>query len=550
MTSDPPQAGLYVRNRSRVSGPHTLDDLLRMIRRGTLGRAQEVSRDGVHWQHAGEFAELFGGPLSLGHVPAEGVAPVEPRMAQTMSAGGAAASGPGGRMYYRQSDHTSGPMSIAIIVSLAESGQLSPDAIVWEEGASSSRPAQSHPQLQSVTWPDGADDGSDGERVFGGPGVLILGALLVLLIAGVPGGIWWYHSSSSASSDTTAQNPTPSTTPSIQTAGAQQFAAAPAPSPVTPAVNAAAGMPVPVVSAPNVSPVLAVQSSPTPPPVSPAPAVSSPVNPVVPVAAADRSTVVMGVHDDAMLSQTVGLVVVGGTISRPGRDPFEFPISTGSCFAVSAEGHLITNNHVVQEDTQIRDQVRQSGADFDPHVWIFFGRTKYVAQVLFASPKNDLAVLKIDPPQRQPFFRLCGAGSAPRDADVFALGFPGVGREPLSAEEFQRKEDAKSEHHANVEEYFNERDFEYTLTHGVVSRTIPDSDGVLWIQHEAVVRHGNSGGPLVTAAGTVVGINTRLQTNEANDVQTNNSLEIAQFKPLLTKYVPTAVWDESLDAGR
>jgi S1-C subfamily serine protease len=101
-----------------------------------------------------------------------------------------------------------------------------------------------------------------------------------------------------------------------------------------------------------------------------------------------------------------------------------------------------------------------------------------------------------------------------------------------------------------VEEYFNERDFEYTLTHGVVSRTIPDSDGVLWIQHEAVVRHGNSGGPLVTAAGTVVGINTRLQTNEANDVQTNNSLEIAQFKPLLTKYVPTAVWDESLDAGR
>lgn len=540
MTSDRPESGLYVRNRGRVSGPHSLADLLRMVRRGTLSRAQEVSRDAANWEHASQFAELFGGPIALGDLAVGAAEQYEPEPSGTGS------TAPGARMYYRQEDQTFGPMPIALVMSLAEGGQLSLDAIVWEEGAASSRPARSHPMLEGAAWPgDETDaDGSTGTgRRLSGQGVAILLMMVLVLAGGVGGGVYWYRHSSSDKSTQDA-DATPATAPLLP------------PAPVAkPAVASTALVPgkaaVGSRRVENIVPVSSTvaQASGAPTQQQRAPTlVSSTVKPAAPAAGADRAGVVTTIRDEATLSQTVGFVVVGATISRPGRDPYELPISTGSCFAVSPEGHLITNNHVVEQNPDFRDAVRKGGSAFDPHVWVFFGKSKYLAQVLFASSKNDLAVLKVE--RRQPFFRLCGAGSAKRDSDVYALGFPGVAREPLSAEEYRRKQDAEGERHPKIEQYFNERDFEFTLTRGVVSRTIPDSDGILWIQHEAVVRHGNSGGPLVTSDGTVVGVNTRLQKNKENDVQTNNSFEIAQFKPTLQRYIPTAVWDEPRDPGK
>ena len=126
---------------------------------------------------------------------------------------------------------------------------------------------------------------------------------------------------------------------------------------------------------------------------------------------------------------------------------------------------------------------------------------------------------------------------------MFAAGFPGLGSVALSASEVQKEmqaDDALSDQF-DIKSQFKPRDFEFTLTKGAVGRIISDADGERWIQHEAVIRHGNSGGPLVNDSGLVVGINTASQ-QEDGDVQTNLSQEISQFRQELDFHVPKLMW--------
>src|SRR5262249_39439826 len=149
-----------------------------------------------------------------------------------------------------------------------------------------------------------------------------------------------------------------------------------------------------------------------------------------------------------------------------------------------------------------------------PMVWVFFGKEKYVARIVHVSPEYDLAVLKVER-RDAPFFLLSSTDAPPRGTKVVACGFPGATRDPLTAEEkFEKslRDDRvlraiQARKRVRVEDNLSGSDFEFDRTGGTVTRPVHEEGGPRWIQHEATLHHGNSGGPLLTEDGTVVGIN-------------------------------------------
>ena len=151
------------------------------------------------------------------------------------------------------------------------------------------------------------------------------------------------------------------------------------------------------------------------------------------------------------------------------RRTTEVPRGTGSGFVWDAQGHVITNNHVI------------AGAD-GALVQLADGET-YQARLIGADPAHDLAVLRID------------GGDAPplplgRSADIQ------VGQKVLAIG--------------------NPFGLDWTLTTGVVSaldREFPgESRRTLrgLIQTDAAINPGNSGGPLLDSAGRLIGVNTAI----------------------------------------
>jgi len=161
-------------------------------------------------------------------------------------------------------------------------------------------------------------------------------------------------------------------------------------------------------------------------------------------------------------------------------------IGGGSGFIVSEDGYVFTSNHVVSDTT----------ADYTV---IISPKQKCPAKVLSRNPINDIAVLKIVPPQRDP--ATGGKGKFPHlemsDSNKIELG-----------EEVVAVGNALGE-------------FTDTLSAGIVSglsRFITAFGGIDnqmqnlrgLIQTDAAINPGNSGGPLVNMAGQVIGINTAM----------------------------------------
>jgi serine protease Do len=146
---------------------------------------------------------------------------------------------------------------------------------------------------------------------------------------------------------------------------------------------------------------------------------------------------------------------------------FEQPFrGQGSGFIISADGLILTNAHVVRGASEVTVKLTD--------------RREFRAKVLGADSRTDVAVLKVDT-QNLPVVVLGDPRQVQVGDAVLAIGAP-----------------------------FG---FEQTATQGIVSakgRTLPGDSIVPFIQTDAAVNPGNSGGPLFDAQGRVIGINSQI----------------------------------------
>lgn len=145
--------------------------------------------------------------------------------------------------------------------------------------------------------------------------------------------------------------------------------------------------------------------------------------------------------------------------------------SLGSGFIVSPDGHIITNRHVIAGATRILVKL-DSGEE-------------YVARSLGDDEETDIAVLKIDAKSPLPAVRLGDSGSVKVGDWVLAIGSPfGLAK---------------------------------TVTAGIISQTRRETPLSTpfqrFIQTDAAINRGNSGGPLVNLRGEVIGVNSQIATS-------------------------------------
>ena len=147
--------------------------------------------------------------------------------------------------------------------------------------------------------------------------------------------------------------------------------------------------------------------------------------------------------------------------------------STGSGVIISPDGYIVTNNHVVEDSDDLEITL--------------FDKRKMEAKVIGTDPSTDLALLKITDERNFPFLQMGNSDSLLVGEWVLAVGNP-----------------------------FN---LESTVTAGIISAkgrniNILEDDYSIesFIQTDAAVNPGNSGGALVNTNGELVGINTAIIT--------------------------------------
>jgi len=188
-----------------------------------------------------------------------------------------------------------------------------------------------------------------------------------------------------------------------------------------------------------------------------------------PVASTSESLTVSEVYEQASKS-VVEITTTIGQSSPMGEGQAR---GQGSGFVYDADGHIVTNQHVVDGAQSV--SVR------------FWDGSTYDATVVGSDPSTDLAVVKVDAPADLIVPLLLGDSTQLSVGEsVVALGSP-----------------------------FG---LEGTLTSGVVSalnREMTSPNGFTIsnsIQTDAAINHGNSGGPLLNSAAEVVGVNTQIKS--------------------------------------
>ncbi len=98
----------------------------------------------------------------------------------------------------------------------------------------------------------------------------------------------------------------------------------------------------------------------------------------------------------------------------PAGERWVEPIGTGSCFAISPQGHLLTNKHVIDDITKLKRSPKvkklldERSMVIVPKVWVFLNRKRYEATILHVDEDYDFSVLKIDHDTAS-YFRLSSA---------------------------------------------------------------------------------------------------------------------------------------------
>ena len=143
-------------------------------------------------------------------------------------------------------------------------------------------------------------------------------------------------------------------------------------------------------------------------------------------------------------------------------------VGTGSGVIISSDGYIVTNNHVIKDATSIEITLNN--------------RKKFEAELIGTDEKNDIALLKINSDDVLPYIPFSNSNNVKIGEWVLAVGNP-----------------------------YN---LTSTVTAGIISATGRDLQGNQgvdsFIQTDAAVNPGNSGGALVNTRGELVGINTAI----------------------------------------
>ncbi|MDD4858756.1 MAG: trypsin-like peptidase domain-containing protein [Dehalococcoidales bacterium] len=164
--------------------------------------------------------------------------------------------------------------------------------------------------------------------------------------------------------------------------------------------------------------------------------------------------------------------VVSIKTTEQGNGFFGGGMGEGTGFLIDAQGHILTNNHVVDGATTVQI-VLDDGKTID-------------AKVVGTDPMDDLAVIKVDATQITGITPLELADSSTVKPGQLAIAMGN----PLGLDD--------------------------SITVGVISglnRNLSGSSMTGMLQTDAAINPGNSGGPLLNSAGKVIGINTAIETS-------------------------------------
>lgn len=159
-----------------------------------------------------------------------------------------------------------------------------------------------------------------------------------------------------------------------------------------------------------------------------------------------------------------------------GYESYSTPqIGTGSGVIVSPDGYIVTNNHVIEEASELEVTLNNNA--------------NYAAKVIGTDPNSDLALLKIEAEEELPYLTFGDSDRSAVGEWVLAVGNP-----------------------------FN---LTSTVTAGIISakaRSISTANNLSFIQTDAAVNPGNSGGALVNTKGELIGINTAIKSRTGSYV--------------------------------
>jgi serine protease Do len=181
--------------------------------------------------------------------------------------------------------------------------------------------------------------------------------------------------------------------------------------------------------------------------------------------------------------------------ARPGDGDKELErevYSLGSGFIIDAKGYVITNNHVIESAEEITVTLNDE--------------SQYKAKVLGRDKKTDLALLKIEPKKELPFV-IIGDSDAMRVGDwVIAIGNPfGLGG---------------------------------SVTQGIISarqRSLNAGPFDDFLQTDAPINRGNSGGPLFNMRGEVIGITTAIFSTSGGSMGIGFAIPTALASPVISQ---------------
>ncbi len=150
-------------------------------------------------------------------------------------------------------------------------------------------------------------------------------------------------------------------------------------------------------------------------------------------------------------------------------------VGTGSGVIISQNGYIVTNNHVIARASQLQVTLNNNKT--------------YEAELIGADPNSDIALIKIETDEKLPYLAFGDSDNAKIGEWVLAVGNP-----------------------------FN---LTSTVTAGIVSakaRSLDTGTNQSFIQTDAAVNPGNSGGALVNTNGDLIGINTAISSQTGSYV--------------------------------